>query len=82
LPRSGAEQLNTSNDHGWRPMISASGANSRFVKPGLHSPYSAGRNQFQMPASRALIFSSSTTGGCFQRFSGAITKSWCSRSRG
>ena len=28
----------------------ARGANSRLVKPGLHSAYSAGRNQFQIPA--------------------------------
>jgi hypothetical protein len=33
LPVSGAEQLNTSEDHGTRPMISASGAYSWLVRP-------------------------------------------------
>ena len=33
LPVSGAEQLNTSGAHGTRPMISHSGAYSRFDKP-------------------------------------------------
>ena len=81
LPRSGAEQLKTSNDHGIRPMTSANGANSRLVNPGLHSPYSAGKNQFQIPASFAFTLSSSITGGCFHRLAPSMTKSWCSRSR-
>jgi hypothetical protein len=35
LPVSGAEQLNTSADHGIRPITSHSGAYSRLVKPPL-----------------------------------------------
>ena len=64
LPVSGAEQLNTSGAKCDRPMISHSGAYSRFESPvGL----SVGLNQmFQSSVSRATFFSSSTTGNTAQ----------------
>src|SRR5581483_1366399 len=66
LPVSGAEQLNTSGPKGERPMISQSGAYSRFVRP---APCSlAGRNRFHKPAARALGFNSSMTGTGFHLF--------------
>ena len=63
LPVSGAEQLNGSAPIGERPMISASGAYSRFVRP---APYcDSGRNRFHRPSALARDFSSSITGaGC------------------
>src|SRR6516225_12323100 len=52
LPVSGAEQLNTSGAHGERPMISQSGAYSRFVSP---APYwLSGRNRFHRPWARTF----------------------------
>ena len=60
LPVSGAEQLNTSGAQWTRPMISHSGAYSRFVSP---APYSlSGRKRFHNPAARAFGFSSSMIG--------------------
>ena len=59
LPVSGAEQLNTSGVHGIRPMISHSGAYSRFDRPS-GARGERGRNRFQRPSARALGFSSST----------------------
>ena len=55
---SGALQLNTSGAQCTRPMISHSGAYSRFVRPAPRSE--AGRNRFQRPASRAFTFNCST----------------------
>src|SRR2546425_5304262 len=57
LPVSGAEQLKASDAIGERPMISQSGAYSRFVSPAPR-PLS-GRKRFQRPRSRAFAFSSS-----------------------
>ena len=65
LPVSGAAQLNTSGAMGDRPMISHSGAYSKFVRP---APYSlSGRNRFHNCCSRAFCFSSSMIGGTCQR---------------
>ena len=53
LPVSGAEQLIASGAiHGFRPVISASGAYWTFVRP---APYSwvRGRNRFHSPRRRA-----------------------------
>src|SRR2546429_693239 len=59
LPVSGAEQLNTSGAMCDRPMISHSGAYSKFDKP---APYSlSGRNRFHKPAARALGFRETCT---------------------
>ncbi len=58
LPVSGALQLKTSLAHGTRPMISASGAYSRFFSPAPCGE--SGRNRFHSPAAFALSFSSST----------------------
>ena len=56
LPVSGAEQLKTSGANaGERPMISQSGAYSRFVKPAPSSL--SGRNRFHKPSVRAFGFS-------------------------
>src|SRR5438309_1785537 len=52
LPVSGAEQLKASGAIGERPMISQSGAYSRFVSPAPR-PLS-GRKRFQRPRSRAF----------------------------
>jgi hypothetical protein len=58
LPVSGAEQLNTSEAHGTRPISSASGAYSMFFRP---APcVESGRNRFHSPSARAFGFSSST----------------------
>src|SRR5213596_3509746 len=57
LPVSGAEQLKASGAIGERPMISQSGAYSRFVSPAPRSL--SGRNRFQRPRSRAFAFSCS-----------------------
>src|ERR1700739_254030 len=57
LPVSGAEQLNTSGAMKLRPMISQSGAYSRFVSP---APYSLSEiNRFHNHAARSFFFSSS-----------------------
>src|SRR4051812_20453676 len=56
LPVSGAEQLNTSGAQLLRPMISHSGAYSRFVK---EPPRSFGCHRFHKPAARAFGLSSS-----------------------
>ena len=61
LPVSGAEQLVASGAIGLRPMISRSGAYSRFVRPAPKRSF--GRNRFQRPRLRASTFSSSITGG-------------------
>ena len=60
LPVSGAEQLNTSGAHGTRPMISHSGAYSRFDSPS-GARGERGRNRFHSCASRARGLSSSIT---------------------
>ncbi len=76
LPVSGAEQLNTSLDHGSRPISSAHSAYSRLVSCSPSNsklsstwalPECGGMNRFHSPASRAFGFSSSTTGMGFQR---------------
>jgi hypothetical protein len=67
LPVSGAEQLNTSEDHWTRPMISASGAYSRLVSPAPEAL--AGRNRFHKPAALASGFKRSTMGTGRQRSS-------------
>src|ERR1700756_4489773 len=57
LPVSGAEQLKTSGAIALRPIISHSGAYSRFVSP---APCSlSGKNRFHRPAERAFGLSSS-----------------------
>ena len=65
FPVSGAEQLNTSGPIHERPMISQSGAYSRFVRPAPNSL--SGRKRFQSPRSFAFAFSSSMMGGTCQR---------------
>src|ERR1700692_3627294 len=58
FPVSGAEQLKTSGPISLRPIISQSGAYSRFVSP---APCSlSGKKRFHRPAARALGLSSST----------------------
>ncbi len=65
LPVSGAEQLSTSGAQYTRPMISHSGAYSRFDRL---PPCVFGRHRFHSPAARALGLSSSITGtGCQRR---------------
>src|SRR5271154_307920 len=50
FPVSGAEQLNTSAAMWLRPIISQSGAYSRFVRP---APFgSSGKNKFHNPSAR------------------------------
>ena len=61
LPVSGAAQLKASGAIGLRPMISASGAYSRLVRPAPKRSF--GRNRFQRPRLRASSFISSMTGG-------------------
>jgi hypothetical protein len=74
FPVSGALQLKTSGAQIVRPMISQSGAYSRFVSP---APYSlSGRKRFQRPALRAFVFSSSTTGTGFQRVGPPAISCW------
>ena len=78
LPVSGAEQLIASGAiHGFRPVISASGAYCMFVSP---APYSwvAGRNRFHNPRRRASALSSSMTGGVPHR-SSCSSASWRNR---
>ncbi len=58
LPVSGALQLKTSGAQGTRPMISHSGAYSRFDRPAPRSD--SGRNRFHSPAARASSFSVSS----------------------
>src|SRR5262245_13141109 len=65
LPVSGAEQLNTSGAKLERPMISHSGAYSRFVRP--PPCLESGRNKFHSPAVFALAFNSSRIGDGSQR---------------
>src|SRR5688572_14443115 len=72
LPVSGKLQLNISGATSDRPMISQSGAYSRFVSPAPCSD--SGRKRFQSPAARAARFASSTIGDGVQRVSG---RSWC-----
>ena len=76
LPVSGAEQLNTSDDHKMRPISSAQNAYSRLERPGPSNlklsstgvaPCEGGMNRFHKPSARAFSFSSSTTGRTFQR---------------
>ena len=63
FPVSGAEQLSASGAiQGLRPVISASGAYCRLVRPAPPS-WTGGRNRFHRPRSRACALSSSTTGG-------------------
>ena len=63
FPVSGAEQLSASGAiHGLRPVISASGAYCRLVRPAPCS-WIGGRNRFHSPRSRACALSSSMTGG-------------------
>ncbi|MCY1359366.1 hypothetical protein D9M69_459340 [compost metagenome] len=57
LPVSGAEQLKGSGPSNERPMISASGAYSRLVRPAPSSD--SGRNRFHSPSAFALALSSS-----------------------
>src|SRR5687768_7144888 len=56
LPVSGAEQLNTSDAHVTRPIVSASGAYSRFVKPDR-----SGKNRFHNPSAFAFALRSSSS---------------------
>ncbi len=68
LPVSGAEQLNTSGDQETRPMISHSGAYSRFDRPS-GTRLECGRKRFHSPAFFAFGLSSSMTGTGSQRLS-------------
>ena len=54
FPASGAEELKTSEVHP-TPIISARGANSKFVKPYPRSPV---KEKFQRPAPLAFSFNS------------------------
>jgi hypothetical protein len=79
FPVSGAEQFSASGAiQGLRPVISASGAYCRLVSPAPCS-WTAGRNRFHSPRSRACAFSSSMTGGVPQ---GSADRSTSSRKRG
>ena len=69
FPVSGAEQLNISDEKEHLPINSANGAYSRFVKPGLSSPYPLGRNKFHNPSFLARFFSCSNFGECFHGLS-------------
>ena len=61
LPVSGAEQLIASGAiHGLRPVISASGAYCRLLRP---APCVPGRNRFHSPRDLASACSSRSTGG-------------------
>ena len=63
FPVSGAEQLMASGAiHGLWPVISASGAYWRLVRPAPNS-WVRGRNRFHRPRLRASVLSSSSTGG-------------------
>jgi len=68
LPVSGAEQLKTSGAQCTRPMISHSGAYSRFERV---PPWLFGCHRFHSPAARALGLSSSISGTGCQRQSPA-----------
>jgi hypothetical protein len=61
LPVSGAEQLKISGATCERPMISQSGAYSRFVSPAPNSRL--GQEQVPQPCARAFSLSSSSSGG-------------------
>src|ERR1700752_3828942 len=61
LPVSGALQLQASGAMKLRPMISASGAYSRFVRPAPVPGW--GWNRFHSPRFRASVLSSSMIGG-------------------
>ncbi len=61
FPVSGAEQFMASGARGLRPLISASGAYSTFLRPAPKSD--PGRNRFHRPRARASLFRSSMTGG-------------------
>ena len=74
LPVSGALQLKTCGAMNDRPMTSASGAYSVFVRPG---PYDGSvRNRFHNPAARALACSSARTGSGCQGSSAADSACW------
>jgi hypothetical protein len=82
LPVSGAEQLKTSLDHGTRPMISASGAYSRFERPNSRPlccadlpPAVGGRNRFQSPCARAFGLRSSIVCSGVQRLPALVLAS-------
>ena len=77
LPVSGAAQFMADGARtGLRPLISASGAYCRFVRP---APCSPGRNRFHSPRSRACVLSSSMTGGTVHGSAAAAT---CSANTG
>ena len=80
FPVSGAEQLSASGAiHGLRPVISASGAYCRLVRPGA---VLVDRRQEQVPQARArapATLSSSITGGVPH---GSSARSTSSRKRG
>ena len=61
FPVSGAAQLVASEARWLRPMISASGAYSRLVRPGPHSGW--GWKRFHSPRALASFFKSSMIGG-------------------
>ena len=75
LPVSGALQLKTSGASGERPICSASGAYSTLDSPAPPCSVS-GRKRFQRPCSRALAFSSSTTGRTTQGSLAARSVRW------
>ncbi len=73
LPVSGAEQFRASGARiGLRPLISASGAYWRLVRP---APCSPGRKRFHRPRLRASALSFSTTGGVSQKVAGSASSS-------
>ena len=80
LPVSGAAQLSASGAMWLRPVISASGAYSRFVSPAPKR--SSGRNRFQRPRLRASCLSSSITGGWKYGFPDSVTCSYQTCSAG
>ena len=80
LPVSGAAQLSASGAMWLRPVISASGAYSRFVSPAPKR--SSGRNRFHSPRDRASCFSSSITGGWKYGSPDSSTCSYQTRSAG
>ncbi len=77
LPVSGAEQLIAAGaSRPWWPVISASGAYCRLVRPAPRSPCSAGRNRFHRPRERASVRSSSSTGMVDQAHRSSADSSW------
>ena len=75
LPVSGAEQLNTSEAIGARPMISHNGAYSRLLRPAPRGE--CGRKRFHRPSSLAFFLRSSISAVGCQRSPVSISRACC-----